>query len=201
MEARLTILLQQSIATKVDASQVTYFQVGDLSSFKSGSGCASLPQLKLYFFVHRLIVPSTDELFLSDPNDASIVYCDSEIFAIGTAAVSVSTNQLPSASATDGNSTSSAAETSQSSDSASETDSSSSSSDSASITDSPSSSTDSSSSPTSSPTSSVSSPSLQAATVPGGAAEQGLNLLDSAATAVGPALMLALVAGAVAIFA
>ncbi|GAA5986764.1 hypothetical protein JCM10908_000886 [Rhodotorula pacifica] len=71
--------LNTSIATSVDSSMGNTLNLTNISQFRAGGGY---------------------QLFLSDPTDASLVYCGSDVFAIS--APETAATSLPSASASSG---------------------------------------------------------------------------------------------------
>ncbi|BGP07095.1 hypothetical protein JCM10049v2_002925 [Rhodotorula toruloides] len=180
--------LNLRLAASVNALTTTFLEVADAQKFIPGIGY---------------------QLFFSDPANPETVYCDSEIFAIGTAGGGnagpmspSSTTEAPDAEATSTTTSSDEAETSSATaeEGFSSTDSLSSistSSDSSSpVTSAPSS----ASSPTSSPSRSRAKSGITAAPVPGGPDEQGFNLVPSGAgrTAVGGGAAVLVVLAAVA---
>ncbi|BGP15030.1 hypothetical protein JCM10213v2_002985 [Rhodosporidiobolus nylandii] len=148
VEAMYNPPLNIKLASSVDSISLTYLQVEDVQKFVAGPGY---------------------QLFFADPADPANVYCDSDVFSIGTPNVgeapltpSSSSESLPSTSASSSSSTSA----------------------SSSVTSSlvPSSITTTATDelvPTR--TKGSSDGTLVAATVPGGPAEQGFNLLSGAA--------------------
>ncbi|ORY91610.1 hypothetical protein BCR35DRAFT_298846 [Leucosporidium creatinivorum] len=157
--------LNQSLALSVDASTSTYYEVPASEAVK-------------------FVVGTGYQLFFSDPNDASVVYCDSEVFSIGVNPPPATNSSSSASSASSTDTLASSTDSSSSTDSTSTLPTTSSSS-----TDSLASSTELTTSPTASPSSSTSSTSsdknrIVAATVPGGTAQQGQNLLFSAGSRV-----------------
>ncbi|GAA5906632.1 hypothetical protein JCM6882_008079 [Rhodosporidiobolus microsporus] len=141
--AMYTPPLNTTLATGVDSSTLTYFQVTDVAKFIPGPGY---------------------QLFFADPTNPDIVYCDSDVFSIGTPDVGAAPI-TPSSSATDGlpSSTPSSGV--------------------GGVTQ-----TTSTTTALVSATGSTSAGELVAATVPGGPAEQGFNLLNGAVSSVAATL-------------
>ncbi|BGP23788.1 isocitrate lyase [Rhodotorula toruloides] len=176
--------LNLRLAESVNALTTTFLEVADAQKFIPGIGY---------------------QLFFSDPANPDVVYCDSDIFAIGTTGGGNAGAMSPSSTTTapDADATSTTTSSTDTGTSSAATDAGTSSTDSAS----PSSTSSSplTSAPSSSSTSSPISVSrsraksgITAAPVPGGPDEQGFNLVPSGAgrTAVGGATVLVMLAAA-----
>ncbi|GAA5822007.1 hypothetical protein JCM11251_004822 [Rhodosporidiobolus azoricus] len=131
--------LNTTLATGVDSTALTYLQISDVAKFVPGPGY---------------------QLFFADPTNPDTVYCDSDVFSIGTPDVGAAP-VTPSSGASDGLPSGVTQITSTTTQLVS----------------------------VSATGTGTTDAGIAAATVPGGPAEQGLNLLDGAAGSLAVSLM------------
>lgn len=187
----LTLLPGQlRLAAGVDALASNSFEVTDAQKFIPGIGCQSLRVVSLREELRsNPLHPCADQLFFADPANPETVYCDSDIFAIGTdgggdagAMSPSSTTDAPEASATSATPSSADCATSTTGAAGSPSDSATSTAISTAPSDFASPSLSSSPfSPSASPSRSQGKSRITAAPAPGGPDEQGFNLLPSGA--------------------